>query len=290
METSSSKERSLIYLRRLKMLFLLEFLSAVLKPMRSRAFSSSSCCCRLFSDFLSGTLPRSSVPAAGFRRSFSFIIYSVMHKTVQQYFQGRFMLLRLNELKQSTLKDKLKKYFTELNRYRNIFLEHTHTCLIPSSLLSATVPERSYYLYICYHVKRTWLQLYGLLAYLESFWDMACTSSQIYRLSNGAINFCKDSRRQRRHSVLCSVYVCSCSVGKHLFQSCQGQYMVWCVASTTAYEVNKYLCYKCFAAVPFHSHGEVQPCPGVVMVLQTRQDQVQVLPVHAALFSLETWN
>lgn len=47
-----------------------------------------------------------------------------------------------------------------------------------------------------------------------------------------------------------------------------------------------YLCYKCFPAVSFHSHGKVKPGPGVVVVLQTRQDQVQVLPVHTALLSL----
>lgn len=48
-----------------------------------------------------------------------------------------------------------------------------------------------------------------------------------------------------------------------------------------------YLCYKRFPAVPFHSHGKVEPCPGVVVVLQTGQNQVQVLPVHTALFSLK---
>ena len=42
------------------------------------------------------------------------------------------------------------------------------------------------------------------------------------------------------------------------------------------------------AAVPLHRHGEVQPGPGVVVVLQAGQHQVQVLPVHAALLSLET--
>lgn len=62
------------HLRRLKMLFLLELLSAVLRPMSSRAFSSSSCCCRLLSDFPSNDLLRRSEAEAGFSRSFSFII------------------------------------------------------------------------------------------------------------------------------------------------------------------------------------------------------------------------
>lgn len=49
-----------------------------------------------------------------------------------------------------------------------------------------------------------------------------------------------------------------------------------------------YLCHKSFPAVPFHRHGEVEPGPGIVMVLQTGQNQVQVLPVHTTLFSLST--
>lgn len=64
------------HFRRLKMLFLLEVLSTLLRPMRSRAFSSSSCCCRLLSDFPSETFPRTSEPGAGFRRSFSLIIWT----------------------------------------------------------------------------------------------------------------------------------------------------------------------------------------------------------------------
>ncbi len=64
-----------LHLRRLKMLFLLELLSAVLKPIRSLAFSSSTCCWRLLSVFPSVALPRDSEPEAGFNRSFSFIIY-----------------------------------------------------------------------------------------------------------------------------------------------------------------------------------------------------------------------
>lgn len=68
------------HLRRLKMLFLLELLSAVLRPMSSRAFSSSSCCCRLLSDFPSNDLLRRSEAEAGFRRSFSFIIYQIRKK------------------------------------------------------------------------------------------------------------------------------------------------------------------------------------------------------------------
>lgn len=64
---------------------------------------------------------------------------------------------------------------------------------------------------------------------------------------------------------------------------------------TTGHILDVYLGYKCFPAVPFHSHGKVEPRPGVVMVLQTRQNQIQVLPVHTTLFSLETrdfiqWN
>lgn len=64
---------------------------------------------------------------------------------------------------------------------------------------------------------------------------------------------------------------------------------------TTGHILGVYLGYKCFSAVPFHSHGKVEPRPGVVMVLQTRQNQIQILPVHATLFSLETcdfiqWN
>lgn len=67
-------QAALYHLRRLKMLFLLELLSAVLRPMSSRAFSSSSCCCRLLSDFPSSDLLRRSETEAGFSRSFSFII------------------------------------------------------------------------------------------------------------------------------------------------------------------------------------------------------------------------
>lgn len=70
-----------LHLRRLKMLFLLELLSPVLRPIRSRAFSSSSCCCRPLSDFASDALPRRSEPEDGFRRSFSFIIYAANNKT-----------------------------------------------------------------------------------------------------------------------------------------------------------------------------------------------------------------
>lgn len=73
------------HLRRLKMLFLLELLSAVLRPMSSRAFSSSSCCCRLLSDFPSSDLLRRSEAEAGFRRSFSFIIYQIRKKKKQQH-------------------------------------------------------------------------------------------------------------------------------------------------------------------------------------------------------------
>lgn len=62
------------------MLFLLELLSAVLRPMRSLAFSSSSCCCRLLSDFPSDVFPRRSEPEAGFRRSFSLIICAARGK------------------------------------------------------------------------------------------------------------------------------------------------------------------------------------------------------------------
>lgn len=56
------------------MLFLLELLSAELKPIKSLAFSSSTCCWRLLSVFPSAALPRDSEPEAGFNRSFSFII------------------------------------------------------------------------------------------------------------------------------------------------------------------------------------------------------------------------
>lgn len=49
-----------------------------------------------------------------------------------------------------------------------------------------------------------------------------------------------------------------------------------------------YLRHECFPAVPLHSHGEVEPRPGVVVVLQTGQNQVQVLPVHTTLLSLQT--
>lgn len=59
---------------------------------------------------------------------------------------------------------------------------------------------------------------------------------------------------------------------------------------TSGHILGVYLGYKCFPAVPFHSHGKVEPRPGVVMVLQTRQNQIQVLPVHTTLFSLETWD
>lgn len=73
------------HLRRLKMLFLLELLSAELRPMRSRAFSSSSCCCWLVSDFPSDAFPRRSTTDAGFRRSFSFIIWPVHSKDASRY-------------------------------------------------------------------------------------------------------------------------------------------------------------------------------------------------------------
>lgn len=63
------------------MLFLLELLSPVLRPISSRAFSSSSCCCRPLSDFPSDALPRRSDPEDGLRRSFSFIIFVAKKKT-----------------------------------------------------------------------------------------------------------------------------------------------------------------------------------------------------------------
>lgn len=47
-----------------------------------------------------------------------------------------------------------------------------------------------------------------------------------------------------------------------------------------------YLCYKCFSAVSFNSHGKVEPCPCIVMVLQARENQIQVLPVDTVLFTL----
>lgn len=68
------------HLCRLNILFLPELLSAVLRPMRSRAFSSSSCCCRLLSAFPSDAFPLKSEPEAGFRRSFSFIIWAARSK------------------------------------------------------------------------------------------------------------------------------------------------------------------------------------------------------------------
>lgn len=49
-----------------------------------------------------------------------------------------------------------------------------------------------------------------------------------------------------------------------------------------------YLCNECFPAVSLHGHGEVEPRPGVVVVLQTGKNQVQVLPVHTTLLSLQT--
>lgn len=73
----------LCHLRRLKMLFLLELLSALLRPMRSRAFSSSSCCWRPLSDFPSDDFPLRSEPEAGFRRSFSFIIWPTKSTSIK---------------------------------------------------------------------------------------------------------------------------------------------------------------------------------------------------------------
>lgn len=60
------------HLRLPKIDFLLGFFSPTLSPMRSRAFSSSSCCWMVPSDLFS-SFPRASAPAAGFRRSFSLI-------------------------------------------------------------------------------------------------------------------------------------------------------------------------------------------------------------------------
>lgn len=48
-----------------------------------------------------------------------------------------------------------------------------------------------------------------------------------------------------------------------------------------------YLCDQSLTRVSLHSHCEVQPGPGVVMILQTGQDQVQILPVYTALLSLQ---
>lgn len=51
-----------------------------------------------------------------------------------------------------------------------------------------------------------------------------------------------------------------------------------------------YLCYKCFSAVSFNSHGKVEPCPCIVMVFQARENQIQVLPVDTVLFTLRETN
>ncbi len=48
-----------------------------------------------------------------------------------------------------------------------------------------------------------------------------------------------------------------------------------------------YLCDQSLTTVSLHSHSEVQPGPGVVMILQTGQNQVQILPVNTALLSLQ---
>lgn len=48
-----------------------------------------------------------------------------------------------------------------------------------------------------------------------------------------------------------------------------------------------YLCDQSLTTVSLHSHCEVQPGPGVVMILQTGQNQVQILPVYTALLSLQ---
>lgn len=48
-----------------------------------------------------------------------------------------------------------------------------------------------------------------------------------------------------------------------------------------------YLGHQGFATVPFHRHGKVQPGPGVIVILQARQHQVEVTPVHTVLLSLE---
>lgn len=62
------------HLRRPKMDFLPGFLSPTLRPMRSRAFSSS-CCCMFRSHFVS-SFPRTSDPVAGFSLSFSLITWA----------------------------------------------------------------------------------------------------------------------------------------------------------------------------------------------------------------------
>lgn len=81
------------HLRRLKMLFLLELLSAVLKPIKSLAFSSSTCCWRLLSAFPSVAFPRESEPEAGFNRSFSFIIYLFGDRSMMEFEHYNYTLL-----------------------------------------------------------------------------------------------------------------------------------------------------------------------------------------------------
>lgn len=67
----------------LKMDFLPGFFSPTLRPISSRAFSSSSCCW-MWPSSLPSCFPRDSEPAAGLRRSFSLMTYEGQGERIQR--------------------------------------------------------------------------------------------------------------------------------------------------------------------------------------------------------------
>lgn len=86
------------HLRLLKMDFLPGFLSPTLRPIRSRAFSSS-CCCMFRSDFVS-SFPRTSDPVAGFNLNFSLITWQVERsKRKGKNISGKAKQFKLNQFK-----------------------------------------------------------------------------------------------------------------------------------------------------------------------------------------------